>query len=107
MPPGERARTLVYLQSVLKAQEERRGDDGRADAEQEEKIRELRTQINALKDAELRANDLELTGGFVTSDRNAMDAFARELQGKAAQAKTQEQQSAQYPRTPNARSPTA
>jgi hypothetical protein len=95
MSPKSRSETITLLEGSLKALQERQARDGGLDSDDEQRLRQLRVTINALKDAELRANDLELTGGFVTSDRNAMDAYARELEGKIASAKDQERRAVQ------------
>ena len=58
-------------------------------------IAQLKLSANALKDAQLRADDLELTGGFVTSDRNALDASAREQEARAAAARARQQEMTQ------------
>lgn len=61
-------------------------DRGAAFSKRDPYIIKLRTWIQALKDAELRVRDNEETGGFIGSDRNALDTFARDMRARAAKA---------------------
>ena len=78
------------LKKLMEQREEE--DRGAAFSKLDPQIASMRAIVNALKDAELRAQDLEETGGMGTSDRNALDSYAQEMRDRAAKAKARQEE---------------
>ena len=73
------------LTKELEAREEE--DRGAFFSKRDARIVRIKATIAGIKDAELRAQDVEFAGGLIASDRNAVDTLAKEMRAKADKAK--------------------
>lgn len=82
--------SLKKAEQDLEREQEARADEDRGLAfspNHDPNIIRLRASINALKDAQLRLDDKDGTGGLIASDKNALDRMASQYRGAAARSR--------------------